>query len=42
MYTIGAALYGLGLKKKYMHSVFHFFCLFGSILHYLAIYLYVI
>ncbi len=24
-YTIGAILYGLGKKKKYMHSVFHFF-----------------
>ena len=42
MYSIGALLYGLGSKKKYMHSVFHFFCIAGSIFHYLAIYLYVL
>ena len=42
MYSIGAILYGIGAKKKYIHSVFHFFCLFGSAFHFLAIYLYVI
>lgn len=42
MYSIGALLYGLGSTKKYMHSVFHFFCIFGSIFHYIAIYLYVL
>ena len=42
MYSIGALLYGLGSKKKYMHSVFHFFCIAGTIFHYLAIYLYVL
>lgn len=42
MYSIGALLYGLGSKKKYMHSVFHFFCIAGSIFHYLAIYLFVL
>lgn len=42
MYSIGALLYGLGSKKKYMHSVFHFFSIAGSIFHYLAIYLYVL
>ena len=40
-YTLGAVLYGIGAKKKYFHSVFHFFCLAGSILHFLAVYLYV-
>ena len=29
-YTIGAILYGLGKKHKYMHSVFHLFILLGS------------
>lgn len=38
MYSLGAILYGIGSKKKYMHSVFHFFCIFGTIFHYLAIY----
>lgn len=42
MYTLGAILYGLGAKKKYMHSIFHFFCLAGTILHFLTIYLYVL
>lgn len=41
-YTIGAVLYGIGKKVKYMHSVFHFFVLAGSILHYFCILLYVV
>lgn len=41
-YTLGAVLYAIGAKKKYFHSVFHFFCLAGSILHFLSIYLYVL
>ncbi|MBR4342185.1 MAG: hemolysin III family protein [Lachnospiraceae bacterium] len=41
-YTIGAILYGLGEKIRYMHSIFHFFCLGGSICHFLAIYNYVL
>ena len=42
LYTIGAIFYGVGKKIKYMHSVFHFFVLAGSILHFFAILLYVI
>lgn len=41
-YTIGAILYGIGAKKKYFHSIFHFFCLIGTILHFLSVYLYVL
>ncbi|MBR5287766.1 MAG: hemolysin III family protein [Clostridia bacterium] len=41
-YTIGAVLYGLGKKKRYMHSVFHLFVVAGSVLHALAILLYVL
>lgn len=41
-YTLGAVLYAIGDKIRYMHSVFHFFCLAGSILHFFAIYLYVL
>lgn len=41
-YTVGAVLYALGAKRKYFHSVFHFFCLAGSLLHFLSIYGYVI
>lgn len=41
-YTIGAVLYGLGKKKRYMHSIFHLFVVLGSALHTLAILLYVL
>ena len=41
-YTIGAILYGLGRKKRYMHSIFHLFILLGSILQFFCILLYVI
>lgn len=40
-YTVGAIIYCIGSKKKYFHSVFHFFVLAGSILHFFSIYLYV-
>lgn len=39
MYSIGAFLYRLGKHRKYMHSIFHFFCLGGSFFHFLMIYL---
>lgn len=41
-YTLGAVLYGLGVKHKYMHSVFHLFILLGSILQFFCILFYVI
>ena len=41
-YTIGAVLYGFGKKRRYMHSVFHLFVVAGSVLHTLAILLYVL
>ena len=41
-YTLGAVVYGIGSKVKFMHSVWHFFVLAGSILHFFAIVLYVI
>lgn len=39
-YTVGSILYGLGKKKKWMHSIFHIFVVLGSLLQFLAIYLY--
>lgn len=39
-YTIGAILFGVGVKMPWMHSVFHIFVVIGSILHFLAIFLY--
>ncbi len=40
-YTIGAILYGIGKKHKWMHSIFHLFILLGSILQFFCILLYV-
>ena len=42
IYSIGAILYGIGKKKKYMHSIFHLFVLVATILHFLCILFYVI
>ena len=41
-YTVGAILYGVGKKHKWMHSIFHMFILLGSILQFLCILLYVV
>ncbi len=40
-YTVGAVLYGIGKKHKYMHSIFHLFILLGSLLQFFCILLYV-
>ena len=39
-YTVGAVLYGIGSKKRWMHSVFHIFVVLGSVLQFLSIILY--
>lgn len=41
-YTIGAIVYGIGVKVRYMHSVFHIFVVLGSILQYVGILFYVL
>ena len=41
-YTVGAILYGVGKKHRYMHSVFHLFVLLGSIFHLICIAVYVL
>ena len=41
-YTVGAILYGLGKKHRYMHSIFHLFVVAGSILQFVCIFFYVI
>ncbi len=41
-YTIGAVLYGLGKKYRYMHSVFHLFVNAGSLLQAISILFYVL
>ena len=42
IYTVGAIFYGLGKKKKYMHSVFHLCIFVASLLQFLCILLYVV
>ncbi len=39
-YTIGSILYGLGKKKKWMHSVFHIFVILGALLQFFAVLFY--
>lgn len=40
IYTLGAVLYGVGKKKQYMHSMFHFFCVLASLCFFFAVYFY--
>ena len=39
-YTVGAVLYGIGGKKRWLHSVFHIFVVLGSGLQFLSVWLY--
>ena len=41
-YTVGAVLYGMGVKLRWMHSVFHIFVVLGSLLQLLSILIYVL
>ena len=41
-YTVGAVLFGLGTRIKWMHPVFHIFVILGSILQFIGIILYVL
>ena len=42
VYTLGAVLYGVGKKHKYIHSLFHICVFLGNLLHVLCVLLYVI
>ena len=37
VYTLGAVVYGLGKKCRYVHSLWHFMVLAGNIMHYFSI-----
>ena len=41
-YTIGSILYGLGKKRKWMHSVFHIFVILGATLQFFAVLFYAV
>ena len=40
-YTVGAVLFGLGKRMKWMHSVFHIFVVLGSFLQLITVLVYV-
>ena len=42
VYTLGAILYIIGKRRKWMHSLFHISCIIGSLLQFLCILFYVI
>ena len=42
VYTLGAVLYGLGVKIRYMHTIWHLFVLGGSLLHFASLYSYLL
>lgn len=41
-YTIGAVLYGIGSKKRWMHSIFHVFVDLGAFLQFISILFYAV
>lgn len=42
MYSLGSILYGIGSHVRYAHSVFHFFCIIGTVFHFVCVYLYIL
>ncbi|MBR2595079.1 MAG: hemolysin III family protein [Solobacterium sp.] len=42
LYSLGAALYGLGKRTRWMHSVFHLFCLAATFCQFWGIYMYLL
>lgn len=42
VYLIGLLFYGLGSRRKWMHSVFHVLCLLGSAIHCVCVGVFVI
>lgn len=42
VYTVGAVLYGIGSRVRYIHSVFHLFVVAGSILQFFGIIFFVL
>lgn len=41
-YTIGIVFYATGKKKKWIHSIWHLFCIAGSLLQFISIFFYII
>ena len=41
-YTVGSILYGLGKKRKWMHSVFHIFVILGALFQFFSVLFYAV
>ena len=41
-YTVGSVLYGLGKRRKWMHSVFHIFVVLGALLQFFCVLFYAV
>ena len=41
-YTIGSILYGIGSKRRWMHSIFHIFVVLGAVLQFFSVLLYAV
>ena len=39
-YSVGAVLYGIGSKRRWMHSVFHVFVVLGALLQFFSVFFY--
>ncbi len=42
VYTVGAVLYGIGKKHRYVHSLFHIFVVIASVMQFVCVFWYVI
>ncbi|MBE6809770.1 MAG: hemolysin III family protein [Ruminococcaceae bacterium] len=42
MYTIGAVLFAIGSKVRYIHSIFHIFVVLASVMHFICIFFFAI
>ncbi len=42
VYMLGAAVYGIGKKKRFVHSLFHIFVLAGTVIQFIGIYNYLL
>ena len=42
VYTVGAVLYGLGRKRRWMHSIFHLCCVVGTVFQFIGIIVYIL
>lgn len=42
VYMLGAAVYGIGKKKRFVHAIFHIFVLAGTVIQFIGVYNYML